>query len=613
MKNSLILLVFYLALAQVNAQIEILMDKPAACQTIISGNLYDSDSTAVIFANVALYRNGILLTLTESDFDGKYSFFNIEEGIYDVEASFLGLATQKISGIKVKKCETVSVSFFMAEEGVLMDVIEVVEYKVPLVSFDNTTQGISITSNNYNSVSNESYDKIEENPNTSTEQKNVSTFSVDVDRASYSNVRRFLNREELPPADAVRIEELINYFHYDYSTPHDGKPFSFNTELSACPWDIKKKLLRIGLQGKQIETKDLPPTNLVFLIDVSGSMQSENKLPLVKKSLNLLVDQMRQEDKIALVVYAGAAGLVLPSTNASEKTKIKNAIDALESGGSTAGGAGIKLAYNVARESFIVEGNNRIVLATDGDFNVGASSDSDMLALIEKERASNVFISVLGFGMGNYKDSKMQKIADAGNGNHSYVDNINEAKKLFVNEFGGTLFTIAKDVKIQIHFNPKEVSDYRLIGYENRILNTEDFEDDKKDAGDIGAGHSVTALYEITLNEKNKVKRKYKKSVYSPLKKGELANIQFRYKAPDGDESKLIKSSINNTVPFMPSKDHILASAVAEFGLLIRDSKYKKQANFENIYASLGWLSFDENDYIEEFYDLVETAETLVK
>ena len=307
-----------------------------------------------------------------------------------------------------------------------------------------------------------------------------------MDAASYSNVRRFINEGVLPPAGAVRIEEMINYFTYSYPQPIHEDPFSVNTEIAECPWNKDHRLVLVGLQGKKIPVDNLPASNLVFLIDVSGSMQDPNKLPLVKASMQMLVDQLREQDHVAIVVYAGAAGLVLPSTPGSEKIKIKQAIEALEAGGSTAGGAGIKLAYATAKEHFNKEGNNRVILCTDGDFNVGASSDDAMERLIEEERKSGVFLTVLGYGMGNYQDAKMQKLADKGNGNHAYIDQLSEAKKVLVNEFGGTLFTIAKDVKLQVEFNPANVQGYRLIGYENRLLAKEDFNNDKKDAGDIG-------------------------------------------------------------------------------------------------------------------------------
>ena len=343
----------------------------------------------------------------------------------------------------------------------------------------------------------EEYDNIIENKFLTATENPLSTFSIDVDEASYSNIRRYLQSGSLPPNGAVRIEEMINYFDYNYLKPLNDDPFTINTEMADCPWNEKHKLVHIGLQGKEIPTENLPAANLVFLIDVSGSMESENKLPLVKASLGMLVDQLRADDKVAIAVYAGNAGLVLPSVSGANKTKIKEAIANLEAGGSTAGGDGIKLAYKVAKENFIKGGNNRIILATDGDFNVGVSSDDELVRLIEEERKSGVFLSVLGYGIGNYKDSKMQQLADKGNGNHSYIDNINEARKVLVSEFGSTLFTIAKDVKIQIEFNPAKVQAYRLIGYENRMLAAEDFNNDAKDAGELGSGHTVTALYEV--------------------------------------------------------------------------------------------------------------------
>ncbi|HEX6431527.1 MAG TPA: von Willebrand factor type A domain-containing protein, partial [Niastella sp.] len=334
----------------------------------------------------------------------------------------------------------------------------------------------------------EDYDNIVENRFLAATQNPLSTFSIDVDEAAYSNIRRYINNGSIPPAGAVRIEEMINYFDYTYPQPQHDDPFTVNTELSECPWSPQHRLVHIGLQGKEIPVQHLPNANIVFLIDVSGSMEEPNKLPLVKASMKLLADQLRPDDKVAIVVYAGNAGLVLPATSGTNTTAIKEAIDQLEAGGSTAGGAGIQLAYKVARENFIKGGNNRIILATDGDFNVGVSSDDELVSLIEKERKSGVFLSVLGYGMGNYKDNKMQQLADKGNGNHSYIDNINEARKVLVSEFGSTLFTIAKDVKIQIEFNPAKVQACRLIGYENRVMAAEDFNDDKKDAGELGSG-----------------------------------------------------------------------------------------------------------------------------
>ena len=391
----------------------------------------------------------------------------------------------------------------------------------------------------------ESYDAIAENNYHKTTDNPLSTFSIDVDAASYSNVRRYLSQGTLPPAGSVRVEEMINYFSYQYPQPEGKHPFSVTTELTSCPWNPKHQIAMIGLQGKKIAYDKLPASNIVFLIDVSGSMEDDNKLPLVKSSLHLLTDQLRPEDKVAIVVYAGNAGLVLPATSGAEKMKIKSAINNLSAGGSTAGGAGIELAYKTARENFMTEGNNRVILCTDGDFNVGASSDAAMVTLIEKQRESGVFLTVLGYGMGNYKDSKMQQLADKGNGNHAYIDDITEAKKVLINEFGGTLFTIAKDVKLQVEFNPAKVQGYRLIGYENRILAKEDFNNDKKDAGDMGSGHSVTALYEIIpvgseAPELDSVDKLRYQKVANKSKSnfdGVILNVKLRYKQPDASKS----------------------------------------------------------------------------
>ncbi len=469
----------------------------------------------------------------------------------------------------------------------------------------------------------EDYDNIVENKFLAATQNPLSTFSIDVDEAAYSNVRRYLENGSMPPAGAVRIEEMINYFDYVYPKPENGEPFTVNTEISECPWSPQHKLVHIGLQGKEIPVNNLPASNMVFLIDVSGSMDEPNKLPLVKASMNMLVDQLREKDKVAIVVYAGNAGLVLPSTNGANKTKIKEAIDNLEAGGSTAGGEGIKLAYKTANENFIKGGNNRIILATDGDFNVGVSSDDELVRMIEQERKSGVFLSVLGYGMGNYKDNKMQQLADKGNGNHSYIDNINEARKVLVSEFGSTLFTIAKDVKIQIEFNPTKVQAYRLVGYENRMLAAEDFNDDAKDAGELGSGHTVTALYEIIPVG---VKDDFTKSV-DPLKyqsndrkivnnTDEILTIKLRYKKPDEDVSKLITHPVldNNTELVKTSDNFRFSAAVAEFGLMLRSSEYKQQSSYNQV-ISLAKSSKgnDENGYRAEFIKLVQSATLIAK
>ena len=473
--------------------------------------------------------------------------------------------------------------------------------------------------------SREGYDNINENKFLKVADNPLSTFSIDVDAASYSNVRRYLNLGQLPPAGAVRIEEMVNYFHYQYPQPTGKNPFSINTEISDAPWNKEHKLVLIGLQGEKISTDNLPASNLVFLIDVSGSMSSANKLPLVKASMKMLVDQLREQDKVSIVVYAGAAGLILSPTNGSNKTKIKEAIDNMEAGGSTAGGAGIKLAYKTAKEYFVKNGNNRVILCTDGDFNVGESSDDAMERMIEEERKSGVFLTVLGYGMGNYQDAKMQKLADKGNGNHAYIDGISEAKKVLVNEFGGTLFTIAKDVKLQIEFNPAKVQGYRLIGYENRMLAKEDFNDDKKDAGELGSGHTVTALYEIIpVGVKSDFLKgvdslKYQKNIV-PLSKSsqtdEILTVKFRYKQPDGDVSKLIEHPVlDKQIAIAKTSDNFrFAASVAQFGMLLRNSEFKSTSSFDNVLSlARKAKGSDEEGYRSEFIHLVESAEMLAK
>ena len=472
---------------------------------------------------------------------------------------------------------------------------------------------------NYNT---EEYSNIAENGFHKVIDDPLSTFSIDVDAASYSNVRRYLNNNQLPPAGAVRSEEMINYFKYQYPQPTGKDPFSINTEVSDCPWNSKNKLVLIGLQGKNISQENLPASNLVFLIDVSGSMFSENKLPLVKASMRMLTNQLREKDRISIVVYAGNAGLVLPSTSGSNKTKIKTAIDALEAGGSTAGGAGIKLAYKTALENFMPEGNNRVILCTDGDFNIGASSDDDMVRLIEKERDNGIYISVLGFGMGNYKDSKMEQIADKGKGNYAYIDGINEAKKVLVNEFGGTLFVIAKDVKLQIEFNPNKVAGYRLIGYEDRMLNKEDFNDDKKDAGELGSGHTVTALYEIIpvgvrsefLKDVDPLKYQRNNSKINSAFNDELLTVKFRYKSPGKDISELIVHPvIDKSVEINDASINFrFATSVAGFAMLLRNSQFKGSVTFEEVIDLANEsVGKDVEGYREEFVSLVKKAAKL--
>lgn len=450
----------------------------------------------------------------------------------------------------------------------------------------------------------------------------VTTFSADVDRAAYSNVRRFLNQGQLPPKDAVRIEEMVNYFRYNYPQPTGKDPVSMTTELSESPWNPGLQLLRIGVQARTIPTDNLPPSNLVFLIDVSGSMSSHNKLPLVKSAINMLVDQLRPSDRLSIVVYAGSAGLVLPPTPGNQPQRIRDAINQLEAGGSTAGGAGIQLAYKVARDHFQKGGNNRVILATDGDFNVGVSSDGGLERLIEQERKSGVFLSVLGFGMGNYKDNKLETLADKGNGNYAYIDNAQEAHKVFVQEFGGTLFTVAKDVKLQVEFNPRYVQAYRLIGYENRRLNNEDFNNDQKDAGDLGSGHTVTALYELVptginstyLPSQDSLKYQRLRDNAIAATSNELLTLKVRYKQVEDSTSRLLTFPVKRqSVPLAEaSADFRFAAAVTGFGLLLRDSQFKGKATYEQVIGlARPAAAADTEGYRQEFVRLVETTRSL--
>ncbi|HET6883637.1 MAG TPA: VWA domain-containing protein, partial [Pirellulales bacterium] len=469
----------------------------------------------------------------------------------------------------------------------------------------------------------ESYDRIDENPFVKVVQQPLSTFSIDVDTASYPNVRRFLNNGSLPPKDAVRIEELINYFNYYDAPPADDTPFAVHTEVAACPWQPEHRLLRIGLKGREIDLENRPASNLVFLLDVSGSMNEPAKLPLLKSALHLLVDQLGENDRVAIVVYAGASGLALPPTSGLYKETILAALDQLEAGGSTNGGSGIHLAYQTARTNSLKGGTNRVILCTDGDFNVGVTDQGSLTRLIEDEAKGGVFLSVLGFGSGNLKDSTMEKLADRGNGNYAYIDNISEARKVLVEQLGGTLLTIAKDVKLQLEFNPQRIAAYRLIGYENRLLRAEDFNDDKKDAGEIGAGHTVTAMYEIVPAGGDAESAAVATGTVDDLKyqrtgeptevaaNDELLTLKLRYKEPDGDSSQRIESVVkdNEHSYAQASEDFRFAAAVAGFGMLLRGSQHQGNLTLAAVQelaeASLG---ADENGYRTELVELVKKA-----
>ena len=466
----------------------------------------------------------------------------------------------------------------------------------------------------------EEYGKFTENKFKFAAEEPLSTLSADVDVASYANMRRFINQGQMPPKDAVRTEELINYFSYNYPKAKGQDPVAISTEIGACPWNKQHRLVRIGLKAREIADENLPASNFVFLIDVSGSMLGPTRLDLVKSSLKLLINNLREKDKVSIVVYAGAAGVVLPSTSGNDKQKIREALDNLTAGGSTAGGDGIKLAYKIAKQNFIKGGNNRIILCTDGDFNVGVSSNEGLESLIEAERQNGVFLTVLGYGMGNYKDSKMQILAQKGNGNHAYIDNMQEANKILVSEFGGTMYAVAKDVKLQVEFNPAIVQAYRLVGYESRLLNKEDFNDDLKDAGEMGAGHTVTVLYEIVpVGVKSNIAGSVDDLKYQKLpadnKKtlltgsSEMLTVKMRYKQPDGNTSKKLEVPVIDSGTAGLSDDFRFCAAVAMFGQLLRDSAFKGTGTYDNVIslAEKG-LGEDKEGYRREFIRLVKTA-----
>ena len=557
-----------------------------------------------------------------TDFDGKYTL-KVKNGDI-LEFSSLGMKTKqvKVNGQKV-------INVVLEEDNVALQEVVVTSYETAkrrdVTSSSIRIRGAGSVSGNYGTkngytlnTSRETYKAIDEGGFKKTAKDPVTTFSADVDRASYSNVRRMLNYGQKPHKDAVRIEELINYFDYNYTPPAEGSktPLNATTTLSSCPWNPDNYLLRIGLQAKKIDLTKAPPSNIVFLIDTSGSMDEPNKMPLLKASFKLLLDNLRPEDRIAIVVYASQTGIALPSTPAKEKEKISKVIDDLVASGSTAGGAGLQTAYEVAEKNFLPKGNNRIILATDGDFNVGISSRDELQRLVEEKRNNGIYISVLGYGMGNYRDDMVETIANKGNGNYAYIDNLTEAKKVLVNEFGGTLYTVAKDVKLQLEFNPQYVKEYRLVGYENRTLANEDFEDDKKDAGEIGAGHTVTALYELIPTKGATTDGlRYQKQVKEGFA-NELAFLKIRYKDPVEKDAKSVEES--TPIPFtltdftQTDDDYRFAAAVAEWGMLLRNSKYKAKSSYKQVIdLAKNATGKDEEGYRKEFIRLVELSEKI--
>ena len=590
----------------------------------ITGKVTDNQDQPIpgVSVNVKGSSSGTL-----TDLNGTYKI-TVDQKVKILKFSFVGYIT-----VEEKIGERTVIDVRMPEQSTSLQEIVVIGYgskkeraadsyamPSPASKVYDSRQSFQRYNNNFNT---EGYAAINENGFKNVKNDPLSTFSIDVDNASYSNIRRFINMGELPPADAVRIEEMINYFKYDYPEPKGEHPFSVYTELAVCPWNNKHQLLHVGLRGKSIDKSSLPSSNLVFLIDVSGSMGDPNKLPLLKSAFSLLVNELRAQDRVAIVVYAGAAGLVLESTPGNMKEEILAAIDNLKAGGSTAGGAGLKLAYAQAEKNFIKGGNNRIILATDGDFNVGESSNGGMERLVEQKRELGVFITVLGFGMGNIKDDKMELIADKGNGNYSYIDNLQEARKVLVREFGGTLFTIAKDVKFQIEFNPAKVESYRLIGYENRLLNDEDFNDDTKDAGEMGSGHNVTALYELIPSGSDERipsidPLKYQLSKSNDYKENYLSDeyltIKLRYKKPDGNISMLLEKPVKGYINDLDEASDNLrfAAAVSEFGMILRNSEFKGNATLEGA-SRLAKSSRgnDEDGYRSELIRLINTVKDM--
>ena len=598
----------------------------------IAGHVRDTTGTPLANAQVLVVGTSFAAVTNSA---GYYIISKVPVGTYLLRAQFIGYDPGIVHAVKVKAGQTTTVDVALKASTMRLEAVVVTgidKANAAPATLGAAQQGILGYANGLRRDeawrrqrepwNTEEYGHTEENPFVAVSAHPLSTFSIDVDRASYGNVRRFLLDGSTPPKDAVRIEELVNYFPYDYTGPEGDDPVAIHTELAPAPWKPEHQLLRIGLQARRIDLRGLPPSNFVFLIDVSGSMQDVNKLPLVKSSLALLVNSLRPNDRVAIVVYAGNAGLVLPSTLGSEKQTILGAIDRLEAGGSTAGGAGIKRAYDEAVANFVRGGNNRVILATDGDFNVGVSSDGELVRLIEDRRKTGVFLTVLGFGMGNLKDSKMEQLADHGNGNYAYIDNLLEARKTLVHELGGTLYTVAKDVKIQVEFNPARVRAYRLIGYENRLLAAEDFADDAKDAGEMGSGHSVTALYEIVpVGVQTDVTIRLPDSlryqrVSAPRGEGtgspELGFVKVRYKQPDGDHSRLLTHPVTTAVTRNPSADFRFQSAVAQFGLLLKGSEYRGRASFEDVIATArATTGADPDGYRTEFVRMAQAAQSL--
>ena len=613
---------------------------------VISGVVVFAEGTAAGQVTVDLLRQRSVAQTTKTNARGEFQFRNIPPGIYEVRASRNGVMPASLRlvvndlpvpplrlslGIRLTDATGPSAQKMSGGGGggVAGGVVGGLPSAAPAPpaaapapvrersqAFDHRTGRVMPhpVAPEFNT---EAYDRIEDNRFRRASDEPVSTFSIDVDTASYSNVRRFLNDGTLPPADAVRIEELINYFRFSYPDAKQDAPFSVTTEVAPCPWNTRHRVALIGLQARRQESAAVA-RNLVFLLDVSGSMTPADKLPLVKAAMRMLVDTLTPQDRVAIVVYAGASGLALPSTSGDRKAEIHRAIAELRPGGSTNGAAGIQLAYDIAASAFVKGGVNRVILATDGDFNVGVTSQGELVRLIEAQRERGIFLSVLGVGTGNLKDSTMEKLADKGNGNYAYLDSLHEARRVLIAEAGATLVTVAKDVKIQIEFNPRTVAGYRLIGYENRVLAREDFNDDRKDAGEIGAGHTVTALYELIPPGENVPGVSVDPLVYQNgsrptgrAQSGELLTLKLRYKNPDGDRSQLVSVPVRDRTGDM-TPNLGFAAAVAQFGMLLRNSEFKGDASWRSAQTLARQHRGDDPDgYRAEFIRLLDLAAAL--
>ena len=590
--------------------------------TFVEGRVRDSAGTPIAGAQVTIVgtRHSAL-----TDAVGRYRLAEVAAGIYTLRAAFVGYRAERREGVRIGTGGTVFVDFTLRPATVRLEDITV-EQAAPAQARDEVSTGANramagngVGGGRREPWNTEEYTRIYDNRLLTARRHPLSTFSIDVDRASYSNVRRFLMEGRLPPADAVRTEEMVNYFTYDYAEPRGEHPFTVSADLAPAPWNPQHRLVRIGLQGRRFEPAELPPSNLVFLIDVSGSMNSPDKLPLVQQAFRLLANELGPEDRVAIVVYAGSAGLVLPPTSGSDRDVILAAIERLRAGGSTAGGAGIRLAYQVARQEHMRNGNNRVILATDGDFNVGVSSQGELVRLIEEKREQGTSLTVLGFGTGNLKDARMEQLADKGNGNYFYIDNLLEARKVFVSELTGTLFTIAKDVKIQVEFNPARVRSYRLVGYENRLLAEEDFDDDTRDAGELGAGHTVTALYEIVPTGagddgyERDLRYQHAEPGTSAHYDNEWLRVSLRYKRPQEERSRLLRRVVTTRdARGRVSGDFGFAASVAAFAMVLRNSEYRGSATFDSVLElARANRGTDTDGYRAEFIRLVELARNM--